>query len=339
MGNCHSKNELDTSNSISKSSFDFIKPIGRGAIGKVWRAIHTKTKQQIAIKTFTKSEIPSRETLNSILRERIILSLLQHPFIINIQFAFEDRSKLYLGLDLKLGGDLRFHLLKRKFSEPEVKVILGCIILSLEYVHSRRIIHKDVKPENIILDSNGYAFLTDFGTSSVYKEENSHENSGTPGYMAPEVICRQNHSFVSDFFALGVILFECITGTRPYRGKNRKEIRDGILERQVKILEENRPEEWSIEAVEICNLLLKRKPSQRLGKDGVESLMKHAWFKDFDFEALRRFEVKPKFVPSGSDNFDAEHVGFSRKVRIKEKLTNKDFEGYFFSPFNRIQEI
>ena len=339
MGTCNSRNELDTSNTISKSSFDFIKPIGRGAIGKVWRAIHNSTKQQVAIKTFTKSEIPTRETLNSILRERILLSLMQHPFIINIQFAFQDRSKLYLGLDLKLGGDLRFHLLKRTFSEPEIKFVLACIILSLEYIHSRRIIHKDVKPENIVFDSNGYAFLTDFGTSSLHKEENASENSGTPGYMAPEVICRQNHSFVSDFFALGAILYECMIGTRPYRGKSRREIRDSILEKQVKVFEENRPEGWSTEAVDFCNSLIKRKPSQRLGRDGVQSLMNHVWFTDFDFEALNCFDVKPPFVPQGSENFDAAHVAYSRTARIKEKLANKDFEGYFFSPFNRIQQI
>ena len=103
------------------------------------------------------------------------------------------------------------------------------MIQGLEYLHSNEIIHKDVKPENIILNNKGYAFLTDFGTASLVKENNYKENSGTPGYMAPEIICRQNHGLVSDFFAIGVILYEVIIGTRPYVGLNRKEIRSKIF--------------------------------------------------------------------------------------------------------------
>ena len=206
MGNCHMRNEIDSALAISRSDFDFLTPIGRGALGKVWRVIHKKTKLQVAVKEFVKEEIPSRDSLNAILTERMILSTLNNPFIINIIFAFQDKKKLYLGLDLKLGGDLRYHMLKRKFNEIEIKFIFACVLQSLEYLHSRNIIHKDIKPENIILDEKGYAYLTDFGTSTVYQLDNATETSGTPGYMAPEVICRQNHSFCSDFFGLGVIL-------------------------------------------------------------------------------------------------------------------------------------
>jgi serum/glucocorticoid-regulated kinase 2 len=334
MGNCHLRNELDAVSTISRSDFDFLKPIGRGALGKVWQVIHKKSKHQLAIKEFLKSEIISKDALNAILRERIILSTLNHSFIININFAFQDKKRLYLGLDLKEGGDLRFHMLKRKFSESEIKFILACVLQSLEYLHSRNVIHKDVKPENIILDYKGYAFLTDFGTSSIFKSENSMETSGTPGYMAPEVICRQNHSFVSDFFALGVILYETIMGVRPYRGKTRKDIREAILEKQVKINDNEIPEGWSRDAVDLCNKLIKRKPRNRIGHDGIASVKKHSWFNDLDEISLKNFESKANFIPESGDNFDQDHISYCKKRTYKgtEKLTAKDFVGYFFSP-------
>jgi serum/glucocorticoid-regulated kinase 2 len=94
-----------------------------------------------------------------------------------------------------------------------IEFIVSCIILSLEYIHSNRIIHRDLKPENIVFEENGYARITDFGVARKHKNDNSDETSGTPGYMAPEVICRMNHSFEADFFALGVIIYELIFGT------------------------------------------------------------------------------------------------------------------------------
>ena len=333
MGNCHMRNEIDSVSTISRSDFDFVSAIGRGALGKVWRVTHKKTKLQVAVKEFIKEDITSKDALNAILRERIILSTLSNPFIVNINFAFQDKKRLYLGLDLKLGGDLRYHMLKRKFSENEIKFVLACILESLEYLHSRNIIHKDVKPENILLDSKGYAFLTDFGTSSIYKVENAHETSGTPGYMAPEVICRQNHSFCSDFFALGVILYETIVGVRPYRGKTRKDIREAILEKQMKILEVDKPEGWSQNAVDLCNNLLKRKPSHRIGADGIASIKKHEWFSDINESDIKNFNSKAPYIPDSCNNFDEAHINYNKKrAGEKEKLSSKDFVGYFYSP-------
>lgn len=334
MGICHNNREFDNAFNLSKSDFNYIKAIGRGAIGTVFRVAHKRTRGQIAIKEFVKADIQSKEALFYILNERSLLSILNHQFIINIQFAFQDKRKLYLGLDLKLGGDLRYHMLKRKFSEPEAKFIIACLIQSLEYIHSKNVIHKDIKPENIIYDNKGYAFLTDFGTSSIWKEDNHVETSGTPGYMAPEVICRQNHSFVSDFFALGVIIYELIMGSRPYTGKSRKEIRDAILEKQAKIKTENIPIGWSEDAVNICNKLLKRKPGTRLGANGIDDIKLHPWFDDIDEERLKNFELKAPFIPEGHDNFDYDHVNFyfSRDYSKRNNWSKNDFLGYFYVP-------
>lgn len=125
-------------------------------------------------------------------------------------------------MDLLTGGDLRYHISKhKKFSEAQTSRILNykfleffvcCILLSLEYIHVNNILHRDLKPENLVLDENGYVRLTDFGIAKTYQFKNSSETSGTPGYMAPEVMCAQNHTIAVDYFALGVIAYEFMMG-------------------------------------------------------------------------------------------------------------------------------
>ena len=116
-------------------------------------------------------------------------------------------------MDYMIGGDLRYHIGRmRRFSEEQTKFFVCCIILSLEYLHSNKIIHRDIKPENLVLDRKGYVKITDLGIARTFRTENSNDTSGTPGYMAPEVMCRMNHSFSADFFALGVIVYEFMLG-------------------------------------------------------------------------------------------------------------------------------
>jgi len=130
-----------------------------------------------------------------------------------MQYAFQDFDNLYIVLDLLNGGDLRYHVSRyRKFSEEQTKFFMACILLSLEYIHNNNIIHRDIKPENLVLDELGYVGLTDFGIAKLYQKENSSETSGTPGYMAPEVMCAQNHTIAVDYFALGVIGYEFMLG-------------------------------------------------------------------------------------------------------------------------------
>jgi len=130
-------------------------------------------------------------------------------------------------MDLLLGGDLRYHIArKRKFNEDVTKFFIACLIHALEAVHGVGIIHRDIKPENLVFDNQGYLRLTDFGVASMLRPDNSIETSGTPGYMAPEVMCRKNHGIAADYFAVGVIAFECMQGRRPYIGKSRREIKE-----------------------------------------------------------------------------------------------------------------
>lgn len=130
---------------------------------------------------------------------------------------------------------------------------MACVLLGLEYIHQNGVIHRDIKPENLVFDSNGYLKITDLGVARILKPENSQETSGTPGYMAPEVMCRQNHSFGVDHYAVGVMGYELMLGKRPYNGRNRKEIRDEILAKQIQIKKNEIPLGWSIEAADFIN--------------------------------------------------------------------------------------
>lgn len=207
-----------------------------------------KTGKSYAMKEMSKNRIITKRSVNSVMNEQKLLFELRHPFLVNMRFAFQNKDTLYLVTDLMKGGDLRYHIgTKRRFSEEEVKFIIACIIVGLEYLHINLILHRDIKPENLVMDEKGYVRITDMGIARAWNAENSQETSGTPGYMAPEVMCRQSHGVAVDYFAVGVILYEFMMSKRPYQGKTRKDIRDSIFSKQVKIKKNQIPDGWSVE--------------------------------------------------------------------------------------------
>ena len=141
------------------------------------------------MKEMSKARILSKRSVTSVTNERKLLNKLKHPFLVNMCYAFQDRETLFLVMDLLTGGDLRYHIgIKQKFFESETKFIIQCIIVGLEYMHNNSVIHRDIKPENLVLDSNGYVRITDMGIARIWTKDNAKETSGTPGYMAPEVM-------------------------------------------------------------------------------------------------------------------------------------------------------
>ena len=257
----------------------------------------------------SKVKIIDRRSEISIMSERNLLSKLNHPFIVNMYFAFQDFWNLYLVMDLLTGGDLRFHIAHQKtFSEMQTKFFISNMLLALEYIHSQNIIHRDIKPENLVLESTGYLRITDFGVAKINEIDNSSETSGTPGYMAPEVILVQNHSFPSDFFALGVIGYEFMLGYRPYLGRGRKEIKHLIIAKQARLEIDEVPDDWSDESRDFINLLLQRKPKKRLGYNGVKEIKDHPWMNDINWELLMQKKVEAPYIPpSHKENFDKKY--------------------------------
>lgn len=153
-----------------------------------------------------------------------------------MHYAFQDKENLYLLMDYLQGGDLRFHLSEhRRFNQETTKFFVACLVAALEYIHAHKIIHRDIKPENLVLSQEGYLKITDFGIARVQRPENHQDTSGTPGYMSPEVLNHQNHNRCADYFAVGVIAYECMFGRRPYYGRSRQEIRDHISSKAIQI--------------------------------------------------------------------------------------------------------
>ena len=300
---------------ITKSSFDFIGIIGRGGFGKVWKVLYKKTKKIYAMKKMSKCKIIDKRSERSIKAERDLLSIMNHPFIINMHFCFQDLDFLYIAMDLLTGGDLRYQIFKQKiFYEEQTKFFISCIILSLEYIHTNNILHRDLKPENLVMDSQGYLRLTDFGIAKIYRKENNKDTSGTPGYMAPEVMNGQNHTIAVDYFALGVIGYELMMRKRPYLGKNRKEIKEKIMSHQVQVKKSMVPQGWSVESADFINRLLQRKPANRLGLRGPTEVKEHLWFKGYDWKNLYLGKLKAPFLPKKGDNFDFHYCNSPDKM-------------------------
>ena len=177
--------------------------MGKGGFGKVWKVQKNTDKKFYAMKSMIKSCIIAKHAIHSVLNERKLLSLFQHDFLVNMHYAFQDEERLYLCLDLMPGGDLRYHMNRRNFTEQEtsnqynkIEFITGCIIIGLEYLHTNNVLHRDLKPENILIDENGYARITDLGIARIWKSENSQDTSGTLSYMGINNCDYSSRSFI-----------------------------------------------------------------------------------------------------------------------------------------------
>lgn len=306
-------------------------PIGKGGFGRVWkiqprnRTIASPSNVYFALKEMSKIKIYMKKSVQSIMNERKYLEMLNYPFLINMHYAFESEDSLYIVMDFLSGGDLRYHLCKRlRFSEKEIKFIVANILLALQYIHKNHIIHRDLKPENLVFDSKGYLHLTDFGIAHEYHPgDDIIDSSGTPGYMSPEVILKHPHTFSVDFFSLGVIVYELMLGRRPYNGKSRKELKEQILAKEVKLKQKQLPKQWSdINVIDFVNRLLKRKAEERLGSNGIEEVMNHPWLKDIDWKHIEAMTEPSPFSFDSQDNFDEY---YANKNDNEEYLKDKEY--------------
>ncbi|CAH2221643.1 ribosomal S6 kinase alpha-1 isoform X1 [Pelobates cultripes] len=230
--------------------------------------------------------------------ERDILADVHHPFVVKLHYAFQTEGKLYLILDFLRGGDLFTRLSKEvMFTEEDVKFYLAELALGLDHLHSLGIIYRDLKPENILLDEEGHIKLTDFGLSkeSIDHEKKAYSFCGTVEYMAPEVVNRQGHTHSADWWSYGVLMFEMLTGSLPFQGKDRKETMTLILKAKLGM-----PQFLSNEAQALLRALFKRNPTNRLGSgvDGAEEIKRHPFFSTIDWNRLYRRELSPPFKPA-----------------------------------------
>ncbi|XP_048963551.1 ribosomal protein S6 kinase alpha-6 isoform X4 [Canis lupus baileyi] len=280
------------------AQFELLKVLGQGSFGKVF-LVRKKTGpdagQLYAMKVLKKASLKVRDRVRTKM-ERDILVEVNHPFIVKLHYAFQTEGKLYLILDFLRGGDVFTRLSKEVlFTEEDVKFYLAELALALDHLHQLGIVYRDLKPENILLDEIGHIKLTDFGLSkeSVDQEKKAYSFCGTVEYMAPEVVNRRGHSQSADWWSYGVLMFEMLTGTLPFQGKDRNETMNMILKAKLGM-----PQFLSAEAQSLLRMLFKRNPANRLGSEGVEEIKRHLFFANVDWNRLYRREVQPPFKPA-----------------------------------------
>lgn len=291
---------------IQLDDLDVIATLGVGGFGRVQLVQYIYDKQKtFALKILKKAHIIETQQQQHALSERAIMMSCRHPFICRMYKTFRDDKYVFMLMEACLGGEV-WSLLRDKgqFDDTTTRFITACVTEALEYLHSRNIIYRDLKPENLLLDSQGYVKLVDFGFSKVLcSGRKTWTFCGTPEYVAPEIILNRGHDKAVDFWAIGIMMYELLTGTPPFCAfdpmKTYKIILKGIDALGF-------PNYISRNAVSLMRRLCRDNPSERLGyqKGGFADIKKHKWFQGFDWDGLRNRTLVPPIVPKVKSNTD-----------------------------------
>ena len=283
--------------------FEILKVLGKGAYGKVYqvRKVTGVDKDTIyALKSVNKARIiDSRTDTRHTRAERDVLALVDHPFLIKMFYAFESKERLYFVQEFCRGGEL-FRLMEteRMLLEEHALFYLCEIVCALEYLHDLNIVYRDLKTENIMLDSEGHIKLIDFGLSKIFENDVSLTTTfcGTVEYMAPEVVIKNpGHGKPADWWSFGIFMFDLLTGRSPFSSnKGKKETKERILRAKFTI-----PAFVTPEAMDLIRRLLRKNVDRRLGSNGgADEVKAHGFFKGIDWEKVYKKEYTPPHIPS-----------------------------------------
>ena len=258
----------------------------------VQKRVGREKGQLFAMKILRKAHLVKRRQIERTRTERKVLSVVNHPFIMRLHYAFQSPDKLYLVLDYCPGGELFFHLSRfRRFPERVARFYSAELLLALGHLHKRGIIYRDLKPENVLLDAEGHVKLGDFGLAKAgiqHACEGATSMCGTPEYMSPEVLAQQGHGFCVDYWGLGMLLYEMMTGLPPWYTTDRTR-----LFRRLRSAPLDIPNYFSESSTSCVSALLERDQRRRLGVTGIRAAMEHEFFRSISWRALygRRVEA------------------------------------------------
>lgn len=309
---CCSPQPIDFDGDVNLFHFVLLRCVGKGAFGKVRVVQHKQSRDLYALKYINKTKCVKMKAVANVIQERRLLEEIDHPFVVNLRYAFQDDENCFFVLDLMLGGDLRFHLERLgSLSEEVVRFYMAELSSALSYLHDHRIIHRDLKPDNILLDESGHAHLTDFNIAVHYSERRPLNGvAGSMAYMAPEILAKRGYTYTIDWWSLGVCAYELIFGRRPFRGKTNGDLTHSITKDPVRF-PEDAESKCSRAGMQALRALLERDPSKRLAwrtTEGSSEITRHPWFASIDWETLDDKQQIPPFVPdSKKANFDASH--------------------------------
>jgi serine/threonine protein kinase len=240
--------------------------------------------------------------------ENHVLKNINHPFIVNLKYAFQTSSHLYMVIDYLNGGELFYHLTHDDyFPEPRAKLYAAEVVSALGYLHDHNILYRDLKPENLILDMHGHICLVDFGLCKVgwMPETKTHTFCGSAEYLSPELLRGKGYGKEVDWWALGTLIYEMLSGLPPFWDEDEEYMQKKIVSAPLKM-----HKYFSAEAKDIIRQLLNRDPDQRLGSgpNGTQQIKNHPWFADIDWAGLDRRELTPQFVPHLKNEQDLPYV-------------------------------
>ena len=353
--------------------FDFepIKIIGKGAFGEVRVVRHKPTGEVFAMKKLNKTEMLYKNQVQHVKAERNILATVENPWIVELKYSFQDEKNLYLVMEYLGGGDLMTLLIRKNIlSEAESRFYIAECILAIESIHKMNYIHRDIKPDNILIDNRGHIKISDFGLSKMAEitavtevlnkldEDSKHRQKleqrgefrrnrklaystvGTPDYIAPEVFSRNGYSENVDWWSIGVILYEMLVGYPPFYADKPADICHKILSWQ-KYFTIPRDARLSAPAADLIRRLVCEAPI-RLGNGGAQEIKAHPFFNGINWKTLRN-DVAPYMPQLASDidtsNFDQfeETEPFYPPVQKKRQRKDPHFVGYTFKRDDELQ--
>ncbi|XP_030239393.1 serine/threonine-protein kinase N isoform X4 [Drosophila navojoa] len=327
---------------LSIDNFRLLSVLGRGHFGKVILSQLRSNNQYYAIKALKKGDIIARDEVESLLSEKRIFEVanaMHHPFLVNLYSCFQTEQHVCFVMEYAAGGDLMMHIHTDVFLEPRAVFYAACVVLGLQYLHENKIIYRDLKLDNLLLDTEGYVKIADFG---LCKEgmgfgDRTGTFCGTPEFLAPEVLTETSYTRAVDWWGLGVLIFEMLVGESPFPGDDEEEVFDSIVNDEVRY-----PRFLSLEAIAVMRRLLRKNPERRLGSSerDAEDVKKQAFFRSIVWDDLLLRKVKPPFVPTINhledvSNFDEEFT--SEKAQLtppKEPRHLTDEEQLLFQDFS-----
>ena len=329
------KLSADIDSKLTEDNFEIIRVLGRGAFGKVNLCVKKDTRELYAIKIISKAEIIERGHIDQIKSEKDILVEMNHPFQVSLEFCFHNPTRIFFGMKFQQGGELFQQLKSRgRFPEYTCKFYAAQILLAFEFLHQKNIIYRDLKPENVMLESNGYLKIVDFGVCKRLSTSDARAQTivGTAEYLPPEIIIQKGHNKSADWWSFGIFLYEMQIGVPPFYSKNQHEMFVKIIKEDFKF-----PPEVPVsdDCKDLIRKLLTKNPDHRLGtQKDAEMIKDHPWFSDMDFDMLCKYELIAPYIPTIDSKYDTHHFDKAFTTEDPRNTKRDDNENLIIENFD-----